>query len=211
MPSDTGVTKVLLVRHAQTALSKDNRYTGASDLSLNDIGVVQAESLSKRLGGFGERIVSVYSSSLKRSMETADIIAKRLSLPVHSLSEFNELNYGLWEGLTRKEVLQRFPEQYQLWANNSALISPPDGESGEVVVKRARIALDRLVIRHVGETIVIVAHKAVNRLLICSGLGVSLERSRQAIEQDEACLNVLAFEAEGMRLMKMNDTSHWTV
>lgn len=201
---------IFLARHAQTAWSKESRYTGSSDISLTDAGHEQAALLAKRLSLSPEPITAVYSSSLLRSIETAESIAGRLSLATHKLREFDELNYGLWEGLTPAEVLNRFPTEYKRWVRNPALASPSKGETGNSLVRRAGPTLDQLTTRHAGETIVIVGHKALNRLLICAQLGIPLKRCRNAIEQDEACLNVLGFvRVTGMCLLKLNDTSHY--
>jgi len=204
------MSKIFLVRHAQTAWSKENRYTGTSDISLTDVGHEQSTLLAKRFALSNGPITAVYSSSLLRSIETAEIIARRLSLTVCKIPEFDELNYGLWEGLKPAEVLSKFPKEYQRWTRNPALASPSKGESGKLLVRRAEPTLEHLATKHSDEAIVIVGHKALNRLLICSQLGIPLKRCRDVMEQDEACLNVLSFaRVTGVRLLKLNDTSHW--
>lgn len=204
------MAKVLLLRHAQTTFSKANRFTGASDIPLNETGTTQAQLLSDRLQAAKQQVTCVYSSSLRRSVETADIIARRYSLPVQRVPAFNELDYGLWEGLTRSDVLEKFPDEYKKWLDNPGLVAPPGGETGESVAQRAMPALSEFVAQSENDTIIIVAHKAVNRVLICLGLGIPLARSRVAVAQEEACLNVLVFDSStGMLLKKLNDTSHY--
>jgi broad specificity phosphatase PhoE len=204
------LVKIYLARHAQTAWSKESRYAGTSDISLTQAGQEQAAFLGKRLSHSPGPIVAVYSSSLQRSIETADIIAEPLSVAVCKLPEFDELNYGLWEGLNPAQVLRKFPTEYRRWVRNPATASPSKGETGKSLVRRAEPILERLTTKHAGETIVIVGHKALNRLLLCSQLGIPLRRCRDTIEQDEACLNVLSFTpGPGMRLLKLNDTSHY--
>jgi len=203
-------TKVLLVRHGETEWSKDDRFTGVSDIPLTDIGREHAQALARRLSRFSSQITAVFSSPMKRSIETAQIIANQIDLSVQIVSELRELNYGAWEGLRREEILTQFFEEYTIWASDPAIHSPPQGETGQALIKRVLPSIERLITNYAGETIVIVAHKTVNRLLICSLLGISLKSYRYAIVQDTACLNVLGFTPDNfVSLIKLNDTSHY--
>lgn len=202
-------TTILLARHAQTDWSRDSRYTGTSDVALTGIGRDQAAAMAKRIATLFPPVAAIYSSALLRSVTTAEIIAEALSLAVENLPQLNELNYGLWEGLTPEEVRSNFPADYKSWEADPASKAPPRGETGTALVIRAEPTLLEIAASHHGTTIVIVGHKALNRLLICSQIGIPLKYCRRALEQDEACLNVLRLEETGMRLIALNDTSHY--
>jgi len=204
-------TKLLLIRHGETEWSKDDRFTGISDVGLNTVGRNQAFALAHRLTFLSNSISAVFSSPMKRSMETAQIIADQLGLSVQVVSELKELNYGVWEGLKRKEILTRFIKEYELWANDPIACSPPEGETGQALVERALPAIERLIAGQEEKTFIVVAHKTINRLIICSLLGIPLKNYRYAIVQDTACLNVLSFSPDKRTsLIKLNDTSHYS-
>jgi probable phosphoglycerate mutase len=224
-------TLIFLTRHGQTDWGRGDRFSGLSDIALNETGKFQARALGKRVknlqlvvkdntlaepevmmreGQGLNKITAVYCSPLKRTLETAQIVADLLKLPVKEISQFRELNYGAWEGLSRDEILLKYPKEWEVWSQDPAQNAPSGGETGIALLARVRPALEQLIANHPNETILMVAHKTVNRLLICSLLNIPLKSYRWAIGQNESCLNILNFvSGDIVSLIRLNDISHY--
>jgi broad specificity phosphatase PhoE len=203
------VTRVFLVRHGATQLSAEGRFAGAIGVDLSDEGRRQAAQLGERLGREG--LTAAYSSPLTRAADTAAVIAAAGGLTVEVREGLREISHGHWEGLTRAEVEQRFPDEYAAWEEDPFTFAPEGGESGVEVLARALPTLREIVMTHAGGRILIVSHKATIRLLLSSLLGFDTRGYRDRLDQDPACLNVLDFrDPVRVRLILFNDTSHYT-
>ncbi|MET0342161.1 MAG: histidine phosphatase family protein [Polyangiales bacterium] len=201
-------TRVLLVRHGATQLTAESRFAGDVGVDLSEEGRFQAEKLAARLAT--EPLHAVYASPLSRALETASIVAKPHGLPVATRAELREIGHGRWEGLTRREVEQRFPGEYETWEADPFTFAPEGGESGLSVLARALPALRAIVTAHAGQTVLVVSHKATIRLLLSSLLGFDARGYRDRLDQSPACLNVLDFrDPVRARLMLFNDVSHY--
>ena len=206
MPSST--TRVFLIRHGATILTAEDRFAGATNVDLSEEGREQARRLSFRLST--EKISAVYASPMSRTVETASIIAAPHKLPVQTRSELKEISHGRWEGLTRREVEAKFPEEAAAWEKDPYTSSPLCGESGLAVTARALPALVEIVRAHQGQKVVVVSHKATIRLLMSSLLGFDPRRFRDNLEQNPAALNIVDFkDPVHARLTLFNDTSHY--
>jgi broad specificity phosphatase PhoE len=202
-------TRVLLIRHGETTLSAEDRFAGATDVELSAEGLRQARCLGERLAEMS--IAAVYASPMKRTRATAESIAKPHGLTLSIEAALREIDHGRWEGLTRKEVEARFGEEYAQWEADPFTFAPDGGESGLAVMARALPVLRAIVVRHPGETVALVSHKATIRLVLCSLLGIDARGYRDRLDQAPCCLNVLDFkDAVRARLMLYNDTSHYT-
>lgn len=203
------LTKVLLIRHGATVLSLEDRFAGSSDVALSDDGRRQAMLLGKRLAS--EKIAAVYCSDMHRATDTAAAIARPHGLAPITRAALREIDHGRWEGMVHKVVEEQFAAEYKAWDADPFLVAPPGGETGLAVLARSLPELRRIVTDHPGQTVTIVSHKATNRLLLCSILGIELRLYRARIAQDTACLNVIEFR-EGMngRVMLVNEVSHYT-
>lgn len=201
-------TRLLLVRHGATQLTAEDRFAGDVGVDLSDVGRKQAEQLAERLADAPIR--AAYASPLSRALETATIVASRHGLPVSTLPALREIGHGRWEGLTRSEVEQRYPEEYANWETDPFTFAPEGGESGVSVLARALPALRAIVVAHTGQTVLLVSHKATIRLLLSSLLGFDARGYRDRLDQSPACLNVIDFkDAVRARLMLFNDVSHY--
>jgi broad specificity phosphatase PhoE len=202
-------TRVLLVRHGETTLSAEDRFAGATDVELSAEGLRQARCLGERLAEMS--IAAVYASPMKRTRATAESIAKPHGLTPSIEAALREIDHGRWEGLTRTEVEARFGEEYAQWEADPFTFAPDRGENGLAVMARALPVLRAIVVRHPGETVALVSHKATIRLVLCSLLGIDARGYRDRLDQAPCCLNVLDFkDAVRARLMLYNDTSHYT-
>jgi broad specificity phosphatase PhoE len=202
-------TRLFLVRHGATALSLEDRFSGADGVELSDSGRAQAARLGERLRS--ESIAAVYSSPYSRAMDTARIVAKGWTLAPVAVDGLREISHGHWEGLQRKDVEQRFALEYAMWEQDPFTFAPTGGESGVAVLARALPAVREIVTRHEGSRVLVVSHKATIRLLLSSLLGIDARGYRDRLDQAPACLNVIDFsDPVRARLMLFNDTSHYS-
>jgi broad specificity phosphatase PhoE len=201
-------TRLLLVRHGATTLSAEDRFAGATDIPLSDEGRSQAAALAERLRD--DRIDAIYCSPMRRTLETASIIAQPHGLTPVSRPALREIDHGHWEGLTRQEVETRFKDEYARWEEDPFSSAPAGGECGVDVMARALPIIRTIVEAHHGQQVIVVSHKATIRLVISSLLGFDARGYRDRLDQAPACLNVLDFkDSVRARLMLFNDVSHY--
>jgi len=199
---------VYLVRHGATELSAEDRFAGAVDVLLSDAGRDQSRRLGERLAS--EAIGAVYCSPMRRTVETANLIAQPHRLNVEHIAELREIAHGRWEGKKREEVEREHNEEYTRWVHDPYTFAPVGGESGLQVTARALPALLQLVEKNQGRPFVVVSHKATIRLLLSSLLGFDPRNYRDRLDQAPAALNTLDFkDLAHARLTLFNDTSHY--
>ncbi|MGE5361692.1 MAG: histidine phosphatase family protein [Bacteroidales bacterium] len=202
-------TRLFFVRHGATTSSAEDRFAGSTDVELSADGRHQAERLSARLAD--DRIAAAYCSPMRRTIETAAIIARPHNLALSAREGLREIHHGRWEGLTRSEVEARYPEEYEAWEADPFTFAPLGGESGVSVMARALPVIRDIVVSHANQHVLIVSHKATLRLLISSLLGFDARGYRDRLDQSPACLNILDFkDPVHARLMLFNDVSHYT-
>jgi broad specificity phosphatase PhoE len=200
-------TRILLVRHGATLFSQDDRFAGSSDVELSDWGRVLAGKLRDRLRPL--KIDAAYASDMKRTMETAQIIVGPHGLAPTGVPGLREIDHGQWEGMVHHEVEKKFADQFAAWSADPFTTAPPGGETGLNVLARALPALRTIVEDHPGQTVLVVAHKATNRILLCSLLGIDPREYRDRLAQDLACLNILDFkDPSHAQAITINDSSH---
>ena len=201
-------TRLYLVRHGATRLTSEDRFSGAEGVDLSEEGRGQVRRLAERLSR--EEIDAVYASPLGRSLETATLVAEPHGMSPVLRDGLREITHGHWEGLTRREVEARFPEEYAAWEADPFTFAPQGGESGLSVMGRALPVIREIVLAHPGRRIVVVSHKATLRLVLSSMLGFDARGYRDRLEQSPACLNVADFcDPVRARLTLFNDTSHY--
>jgi broad specificity phosphatase PhoE len=207
LKSQIFMTRIILVRHGQTAwnVGSGERFRGRIDLPLDDTGLAQAHALAQRLADYP--IVAIYSSPLKRALETAQPTAQQLSLPVQPLPGTIDINYGDWQGLSHPEVATACPDLYQHWLETPHRVKFPNGESLRQVRLRSMAALKEVSARHEGHVILLVAHQVVNKVLICAMLGLGNSHFWR-IRQDNACINVFEHQDGMFTAVLINDTCH---
>lgn len=188
------LTKIWLVRHGETERSVAQRFNGREDVALTDRGRQQCRELAQRLAK--ERIDAVYASPLRRCLETARLLIGERALPIQLDLGLIEMDYGVWEGKTYQEARELDPHVYAAWEQTPDRFPPPNGETGEAVAQRAIAAVRAIVMRSSGQTILIVAHKTVNRLLLASLRGEPL-RGYRSIPQELGALSQVEWHADG--------------
>ena len=196
------------MRHGATTSTADDRFAGSSDVELSPDGIAMLNKLSRRLAGV--RIDAAYCSQMHRAIASATIIAKPHGITPVARKDLREIDHGHWEGVPHKEVEQEYAAEYAAWSADPLNTTIPGGESGRDVLNRARAAMDEIVAKHAGQTVLVVSHKATNRLLLADWLGFDPRRYRDRLAQDLACLNIILFRgAAEPQVQLLNDTSHY--
>lgn len=201
--------KIFLVRHGQTAWNRANAYIGSTDLPITSNGREEAALVANRLEE--QDIAAIYASSLLRARQTAEVIAERFNLPIRTVHELREVNYGEWEGIPESEVGDRYPDIFPRWRANPMDVRIPAGETFAELRDRAFPAFMGIVESHRDENIAIAAHKSTNRVILCCVLEMDVSRYRQ-IGQVNSAINVLNLREDGRLIVEqINDTCHLRV
>lgn len=200
--------RILLLRHGQTAWNLgagEERFRGHTDLPLDTMGLSQAQAIASRL--WNEPITALYASPLLRARQTITPLATQCSLPIKSHQALLDIDYGQLQGLTHAEACEIHPELYTTWRTAPAQVQFPMGERLADIQTRLLALLDEMVRRHAAETVLLVAHQIVNKVLACTLLGLDLDRIWH-IRQDTAGINVFQ-EVKGIwQILTLNDTCH---
>lgn len=202
----TAMTCFLLVRHGQTEWNRHEHFRGRIDIPLNETGRAQAAATARRIAETWQP-VAVYTSPLGRAYETATFIARAMGLVPAIHPGLNDIDYGDWHGLTPAEVGRRWPEAMAAWRHAPHQAQPPAGESLAAVQTRALAAVHELADRHPQDTVVLVGHTVVNRVILLGVLGLGLDRFWR-LGQDTCALNVFTLEDGEFTLQVLNDTCH---
>jgi probable phosphoglycerate mutase len=167
--------RLLLVRHGETEWNRQGRFQGQIDVPLNDNGRAQGEKAAEFLQPVA--IDAAYTSFMARPKETAEIILQHHGgLTLHSVNELQEISHGEWEGLFESEIEENYPGLLEQWQSQPETVQMPGGENLEQVWQRSIAAWKDIVAAHSGgdqvQTVLVVAHDAVNKALLCHVLGL---------------------------------------
>ena len=207
-PDLASPTTLVLLRHGETRFTAEKRFSGSGDdPGLSDRGQVQADLAAAHLARSGLSVDAVVMSPLRRSRETAAIVAAALSLDVEEEADLREADFGAWDGLTYLEVEERFPRELAAWLGSTS-VAPPGGESFDAVARRVRAARDRIVARHPGRTVLVVSHVTPIKLLVRSALDAPMAALFR-MELDSASITQVSLWEDGNASLRVfNDTSH---
>jgi 2,3-bisphosphoglycerate-dependent phosphoglycerate mutase len=199
-------TRIIAVRHGETAWNVDARIQGQLDIQLNETGRWQARRVGWALAS--EPVTAVYSSDLCRAHETAHWISQQLGVPVTAHQGLRERRFGMFEGRTFDEIHQTWPDHAHNWRKRIPEWEPPEG--GESLIQlRERVSrtMQDLAGRHPGEQIVVVAHGGVLDTLyrIATGQEVNSPRTWQL---PNGAINRLLWTPQGFTLVGWSDTQH---
>jgi len=199
------VTRIIAVRHGETAWNLDARIQGHLDIALNTTGLWQAERVAQALAD--EPIEAIYASDLMRAWQTASAIAQTTHSPLMANLGLRERGFGEFEGKTFIEVETQWPEASLQWRKRDPSWAPPGGESLLSMLERVRITASTLAQLHVGGLIVLVAHGGVMDLLyrLATNQDVQAPRTWQL---GNAAINRLLWTPDGFSLVGWADTQH---
>jgi broad specificity phosphatase PhoE len=199
------MTRIVLVRHGRTEWNKGEIFRGTADVPLDEQGRTEAACARDWLKT--ETFHAAYSSPLIRAVETARIILEPHGIPVQEHKGLTDLDYGEWQGKPHDEVKRTYGELYRVWRAAPHTAVFPGGEGLGAVRDRALSAVQELVAKHPGETVLIAAHRVVNKVLIAALLGLDNAHFWE-IGQDTAALNEFLY-LEGKWICRLlNDTCH---
>lgn len=200
-------TRIIAVRHGETAWNVDQRLQGHLDIELNATGRLQARRLATALAG-REAIDAIYCSDLSRARETAQIVADELSLPLTPTPTLRERSFGEYEGLTFVQVRENWPEQAERWRKRDPDWAPPGGGESLMQLKaRLTHTVNEIAARHVGQHIAIFTHGGVLDLLYRIATGIGLQDAR-TWQLGNAAVNRLLWTPEGVSLVGWGDETH---
>jgi len=200
------VTTILLVRHGQTEWNRVERFRGLVDIELNSTGFAQAHKTAVRIQSYWKP-EAIYSSPLKRALQTAYAIAGLANIQVEPTPGLVDINYGEWGGLTPEEARLRWQDQIDAWYNHPERVLIPGGESLLEVQSRAMSAVISTAKKYPNHTIVLVSHTVVNRLILLGILELGIEHFWQ-LRQEPCAINVIEAIDNRFTLVTMNDTCH---
>ena len=199
-------TVTILLRHGDTRLSPEHRFSGLSGEPLSAKGARQAKAAAQRLASEA-RIDAIVSSPLPRAAATAAIVASELALTAATDDDLRETDFGEWEGLTLAEVENRWPEAVVAWQHDPEK-APLGGESFADTACRVSRACERIVREHRGQTVLVVSHITPIKIMLCQALGAPL-LTLYRLYLGSACLNEIQWhDNEFAAVRKVNDTSH---
>lgn len=199
--------RLILIRHGQTAWHSDGleRAEGRADVDLDDCGLRQAGATAARLERW--QVAAVYSSPLKRAVATAGIIGARRGLVPQPEPGLTDIDYGRWQGLTHEEARADDPRLYGLWLHRPQQVTFPGGEGLASVRERAVGAVRELVARHGQQTVALVSHKAVIKLLLCHLLALD-DSDFWSFQQDHCAISLVEVGSGPAVVHLLNDTCH---
>ena len=187
------MTQLILIRHAESEMG--GRYLGRTDPPLSDRGRAQAAALARRLAE--EPLSSLYSSPLRRALDTTKAIAAPKGLEVSIKVDLAELDFGIWDGLSYEEIERRDQKRFARWLADPVTEYPPGGEPLAHMSQRVVAATQAIVARHPQGKAAIVSHGGPIRVLVCHALGL-----------DIAALTRLDWYETEVVLSLLNDTCH---
>jgi probable phosphoglycerate mutase len=188
------VLSLFLLRHGETEFSRGDRFCGEIDAPLTEAGARMGELFADAYGALPWR--AIVTSTRRRTIATAAPLAARVAVPIHRDARLDELYFGEWQGLTKREAAVRDPDRFERWRANPT-IGAPGGESPLDTADRALAALDDLRARHESGNVLIVSHKTVLRLLFCRLLNIDLRLYRDTVEWPTGAVSVLDIGPRG--------------
>ena len=194
-PPEGPVTTLVLVRHGATTHTADKRFSGglaSSNPALTDEGRAQVREVAEWLAPLGEAVEAVITSPVRRTRESAEILADRLGLDVVEEPGFAEMEFGAWDGMTFAEVRERYPDEIQGWLGSLDVAPGGGGESFRVVEARVRAGLERVMERYAGKTVLVVSHVTPIKTLVALAVDAPLSALFR-MELSTASVSVVSF------------------
>jgi probable phosphoglycerate mutase len=198
-------TRILAIRHGETAWNVDTRIQGQLDIPLNDTGHWQASRLGQALAG--EDISAIYASDLSRAWQTAEYVARACGARMHREPGLRERGFGHFEGRTFADIEAASPEDARRWRQRDPHFAPKGGESLVELYQRVVTAAERLAARHPGQLIALVGHGGVMDMLYRAATRLDLQAAR-TWPLGNAAINRLLWTPQGFSLVGWGDTLH---
>lgn len=198
-------TRIIAIRHGETAWNVDTRMQGHLDIPLNDTGLWQARQVAQALAD--EAIDAIYSSDLQRAWVTASAIAETTGAPLMADQGLRERSFGVLQGRTFAEIEAEDPDLAYRWRKRDPDFAPAEGESLIALRDRITRTTHQIAARHVGQQIVLVAHGGVLDVLYRAATRQDIQAPR-TWQLGNAAINRLLWTPDGLSLVGWADTHH---
>jgi broad specificity phosphatase PhoE len=197
------------LRHGQTSLSREDNFCGSGlDPELTPEGLEMAHAFATAYRD--KEWAAIFSSSLRRTITTAQPLCDALGISRQVRANFNEIGYGKWEGLTKATVERDYHDDYISWLADPAWHAPTGGELAITIARRSLQGIDEIKQQYTDGNVLVVSHKATIRIILCSLLGIDVGRFRYRLACPVGSLSVVEFSLEGPLLHSLADRSHLT-
>ena len=200
----TQIERLLLIRHGQTDWNVDGRWQGTIPVGLNDVGRTQAQALATYLAQ--RQIGSIYTSHLPRAFDTAKAIGDTIGVIPQTDERLQEFNLGVFQGLTRHEISQRYPNEWHDFEADYWNYSVTNGESRRALQNRAYDVFQHIVANAVGPEVAVVSHGGTIRMLLLRLFDGAPELNHFHVENTS--LTTLVRESDRWRLHELAIVPH---
>lgn len=200
------MTTIILTRHGHVGWITPERFRGRAPLPLSELGKRQAQALGARIAAQAKPN-ALYTSPLSRCVETGAAIGQATGLRARVLDELVDTDYGQWQGMTHEEVRALWPKELRMWFDAPEMALIPGGESLAEVLGRATHVVRKMLQEHRDQTVVLVGHDSINRVLLLLCLGLPLSHYWR-IKQTPCCINELDLHDHSATIHRINDHSH---
>lgn len=198
--------KIYLIRHGESQWNTIKKIQGQKDIPLTKKGLNQAHLIGNRL--ISENIDKIYSSDLKRAYITAKIIGNKIGLEATAMKEFREMNFGVWEGMTNKEILEKSYNEMEIWRKNPEKLNLEKAESLEMVQERAMNGINKIINENKEKNnILVVSHGATIKTIILGLLNIDLTHFKN-LTINNVGLTIIEFREYNPVIKILNDTCH---
>jgi len=187
---------------------RERRFAGSRDIPLTAAGRDQCAAVARALAS--ATVAAVYASPLERARASAEVIATPHGLPVRIVPAFSEMTFGSWEGLTRDEARARDPEAWAQWRSAPHMLKLAGGETIPEVAARVTAGIEALQEAHDGQTVVLVSHGVVARVIVLGALGLGLDRL-WTLDAAPAGITEIEYEPGWATVHRMNTVAHLEV
>ena len=200
------MTKMILIRHGHVEGINPERFRGRTELALTERGVAAVHAVARRIA-VGWSPMAVYTSPMERCVATGSVIAKENGIVASKLDGLMDLNYGAWQWKTHKAVELEYPQLHYQWLTAPHLVRFPRGESLQDLAVRAADALRFLAEGHARDTVVLVGHESINRVLLLQLLDLPLS-AYWRLSQEPCCINEIDIDGGKAQIRRINETAH---
>jgi probable phosphoglycerate mutase len=198
---------IYLLRHGQTELSRADNFCGSGlDPELTPDGLKMAKAFAEAYRTTPWR--RIYSSGLKRAINTARPLCDALGISLQMRDGLNEIAYGAWEGLSKEKVEEIYRDDYRSWLDDPARFAPTGGELATAVAERALQVIEEIKQGSNEGRVLVVSHKATIRIILCSLLGIDVAQFRYRLACPVGSVSVVEFTSHGPLLQVLGDRSH---
>ena len=183
------MTTLVLIRHGQTDWNVEERWQGQADPPLNDRGREQARRVAEYQSQFG--FTALYSSDLRRAMETAQVLGAEVGVEVVPEPRLREINLGRWQGMLSADIEAQYPDEFRRWHTSPLTAHPPDGEDIAALAVRVLEAINEMIAHYPKRRVGVVTHELPIAIVLCRSAGLGLEHLRDMVPENGAWSEVV--------------------